>query len=360
MPASRGHRMRASLGGDPSIISDLYIDDAGVVAIAAPTVKSPGAQRTLAATSALRDAGVDVHDEKGHDDALDEKVWGCAFYRHIVGSERDRMTEIVALSWALAFAPAVVPEALASLIGYWSHALLFRRAGYAVLQESYAVARDPSRVPIALPLSVRDELIALACLAPLLYTDLRAPVSATVVATDATLTRGAAVSAVVPLLTARRLFSGAEFRGADARLVDRVDLPDEAAAPAADPVLAATIAAWPWQVRAAYDMDADHINAQELRALVGLIARRCRSSANFKQRLVALLDNLAACGGAAKGRSSSRRMNRLLRRLGAFLLAADIYIAPRYIPSAVNPADPPSRRRSLRAWLTWMRAAAQV
>ena len=108
-------------------------------------------------------------------------------------------------------------------------------------------------------------------------------------------------SAVVPLLTARRLFSGAEFRGADARLVDRVDLPDEAAALAADPVLAATIAAWPWQVRAAYDMDADHINAQELRAFVGLIARRCRSSANFKQRLVALLDNLAACGGAAGG-----------------------------------------------------------
>ena len=90
--------MRASPGGDPSIISDLYIDDAGVVTIAAPTVKSPGAQRTQAATSALRDAGVDVHDEKGHDDALDEKVWGCAFYRHIVGSERGRMTEIVALS----------------------------------------------------------------------------------------------------------------------------------------------------------------------------------------------------------------------------------------------------------------------
>ena len=109
--------MRASPGGDPSIISDLYVDDAGVVAIDAPTVKSPGAQRTQAATAALRDAGVEVHDEKGHDDGLDQKVWGCAFYRHIVGSERERMTEIVALSGALAFAPAVVPAGLASLIG---------------------------------------------------------------------------------------------------------------------------------------------------------------------------------------------------------------------------------------------------
>ena len=358
MPASRGPKMRASLRGDPSIISDLYIDDAGVVAIADPSVKSPGAQRTMAATAALRAAGVEVHDKKGHNDALDEKVWGCAFYRHIVGAERERMVEIVALSWAMAFAPAVVPAALASLIGYWSHALLFRRAGYAVLQDSYEVARDASTAPLPLPLAVRDELLALACLAPLLYSDLRVPVSSTVVATDATPTRGAAASAVVPLLTARRLFAGAEFRGADARLVDRVDLRDVDAAPAADPALAAALAAWPWQVRAAYDMEVDHINAQELRALVGLITRRCRSSANFKQRLVALLDNLAACGAAAKGRSSSRHMNRLLRRLGVFLLAADVYIAPRYIASAVNPADPPSRRRSLSAWLARMRAAA--
>ena len=106
-----------SLAGRRSVHHLLYIDDAGVVAIDAPTVKSPGAQRTQAATAALRDAGVEVHDEKGHDDALDQKVWGCAFYRHIVGSERERMTEIVALSGALAFAPAVVPAALASLIG---------------------------------------------------------------------------------------------------------------------------------------------------------------------------------------------------------------------------------------------------
>ena len=88
MPASGMPRMRASPGGDPSIISNLYIDDAGVVAIAAPTVKSPGAQRTRATTAALRDAGVEVHAEKGHDDAFDQKMWGCAFYRHIVGSER--------------------------------------------------------------------------------------------------------------------------------------------------------------------------------------------------------------------------------------------------------------------------------
>ena len=151
-----------------------------------------------------------------------------------------------------------------------------------MLQDSYVFARDPSTDPLVLPSAVRDELLVRCCVAPLLYSDVSAPVSSTVVATDATPTRGAAVSAVVPQLTARRLFAGAEFRGADARLVERSDLQDEDAATPADPVLAAAIASWPWHVRAGYDMDADHINAQELRALVGLITRRCRSSANFK------------------------------------------------------------------------------
>ena len=194
----------------------------------------------------------------------------------------------------------------------------------------------------------------------MLSTDLRTPVCSTIVATDATVTRGAAVTASVPPITARRLFAGAEFRGADARLIDRVELSDAEAAPPADPAFAAPIAEWSWRVGAAYDMEPDHINAQELRVFVGLVVRRCRSAANSGQRLVALLDNQPATGAAAKGRSSSRRLNRLLRRLGAFLMAAEVYIAPKYLPSAVNPADPPSRRRSLRAWLALARRGGHV
>ena len=260
------------------------------------------------------------------------------------------MQEIVALSWSMAFCEAVVPAALESLVGYWPHSCLFHRPAFAVLQEAYATARSTSSVPVALPGAVRDKLLVLACLAPLLATDLRAPVSSTIVATDAATgvrgsnARAGAATAKVPLSDARRLFAGGEFRGHDARLVGRAELADEDAAVPADPVLAAKLAEWPWHVRAAYGLAHDHINYLELRALVGLITRRCRSSANFGLRLVALLDNQAACGAAAKRRSSSKRLNRLLRRLCAFLLAADVYLALKYIPSAVNPADPPSRQ----------------
>ena len=69
------------------------------------------------------------------------------------------------------------------------------------------------------------------------------------------------------------------FRGSDAHLVDRIDLSDEDAALPADPEFAAAFAQWQWRVTAAYDMEPDHINAQELRVFVNFVVRRCRSTA---------------------------------------------------------------------------------
>ena len=118
MPAGRGPRMRSELGRGVSFINDLYIDDAAVIAMSSPHVRSLCARRTAAATAALDAAGIEVHQEKGHDDQLDSTVWGAAFYRHIVGAERERMCEIDVLTWTLACADSVVPSVLASLLGY--------------------------------------------------------------------------------------------------------------------------------------------------------------------------------------------------------------------------------------------------
>ena len=78
MPAGRGPRMRRAPGQGVALVSDLYIDDAAVIAMSSPHIRSPCAQRTAAATKALRDAGVEVHAETRHDDALDGAVWGGA------------------------------------------------------------------------------------------------------------------------------------------------------------------------------------------------------------------------------------------------------------------------------------------
>ena len=116
----------------------------------------------------------------------------------------------------MACTDAVAPDALATLLGYWSHALLFRRAVFSVSQDAYGTARAPAVGLVLLRQSMRSELLLLACLVPLLSSDLRAPVCSTLVAKDADITRGAAVTAMVPLIIARRLFAGADFCGADA------------------------------------------------------------------------------------------------------------------------------------------------
>ena len=57
MPAVRGPRLRSAPGSGTSLVSDLYIDDAGVIAMASPHARAPCKRRMEAAAGALRDAG---------------------------------------------------------------------------------------------------------------------------------------------------------------------------------------------------------------------------------------------------------------------------------------------------------------
>ena len=59
-----------------------------------------------------------------------------------MSAERERLCEVDVLTWATACAADVEPSALSTLLGYWSHACLFRGAGFAVLQDAYEAARD--------------------------------------------------------------------------------------------------------------------------------------------------------------------------------------------------------------------------
>ena len=52
-----------------------------------------------------------------------------------------------------------------------------------------------------------------------------------------------------------------------------------------------------------------------------------------------ILDSLVAAGVLAKGRSSSKRLNRPARRAMAWLLAADRYVVPLWTISKWNFAD---------------------
>ena len=86
-----------------------------------------------------------------------------------------------------------------------------------------------------------------------------------------------------------------------------------------------------------------HIHALELQALFVGLRWRVRSSASLGTRICCFLDSQVALSVAAKGRSSSHQLNRVLRRLNAFCLAANIQPFYVYVHTSMNPADAPSR-----------------
>eukprot|EP00438_Fugacium_kawagutii_P020958 Skav211849 [mRNA] locus=scaffold305:925833:932175:+ [translate_table: standard] len=134
-----------------------------------------------------------------------------------------------------------------------------------------------------------------------------------------------------------------EFRGSDVRLdLQQVYRPDAVARTSIDPHR------WVWEVAQSYPWrGGEHINVLELRAILKGLEWRARSSAFHSCRFLHLSDSQICLSVLCKGRSSSRRINRLLRRVHSLCLALDAYPLWAWISSRLNPADEPSRRQDL-------------
>eukprot|EP00972_Heterocapsa_arctica_P051027 7500289-Heterocapsa_arctica.AAC.1 len=96
---------------------------------------------------------------------------------------------IALIAWVL-LQPACKLKWLQGVVGRWVSDFIVRRPAFACFDQVWIrIARGPERAP--LPAEVRDELLLAACVAPLLYTDMRLPVDPYPVATDASLDGGA-------------------------------------------------------------------------------------------------------------------------------------------------------------------------
>ena len=68
------------------------------------------------------------------------------------------------------------------------------------------------------------------------------------------------------------------------------------------------------------------------------------SEGAFGKRIVILGDNVAVVSAFTKGRSSSSALQAPCKRAAAYELAADLHLYHCWIPTAMNPADAPSRK----------------
>jgi hypothetical protein len=85
-----------------------------------------------------------------------------------------------------------------------------------------------------------------------------------------------------------------------------------------------------------------HINEGELNAFLAMAERRASDATKHGTRYLAILDSQVVRGALGKGRSSSRPINRGLRRAAA-LLISDCYPLLAWTISRWNWADTPSR-----------------
>ena len=101
---------------------------------------------------------------------------------------------------------------------------------------------------------------------------------------------------------------------------------------------------WAWKVvfRHSWKQKA-HINELELRMIVLSVEWMLRRPATCRRRLLHLTDSYVSMSVISKGRSSSRALNRVLRRLAAALLAARLFLLVGHVDSMVNPTDAASR-----------------
>jgi hypothetical protein len=170
--------------------------------------------------------------------------------------------------------------------------------------------------------SVSRELVVMVGLAPILWSSIDSPWFDKVVATDASEIGMGVVSSHLDQHQASDLASGR---------------------PVSDPPPSLdTFHHWTTLVSSGWSVP-EHINVLELRAVSTAIRWVLSSPHSIGRRLLCLSDSQVVVFAVSKGRSSSFQLLRRLRYVSSLVLAAGLQLFMRWIPSAANPADHPSR-----------------
>ena len=93
---------------------------------------------------------------------------------------------------------------------------------------------------------------------------------------------------------------------------------------------------------------ADHINTQECKGYTTVVRRAAASVEAHGTQWLVRLDRAVVRGATAKGRSSSRRLNRVLRSVVCDQLAANVVVGSLPVPTRFNPSDALTRDKRVR------------
>lgn len=93
----------------------------------------------------------------------------------------------------------------------------------------------------------------------------------------------------------------------------------------------------------------NHINIEEARALAWSVRERLVRPGELGHRVLHAVDSTAVAGSVRKGRSSSRQLNRVLRKIFGLALGGNLELFVAWIATSENPADAPSSWYGIRS-----------
>lgn len=102
---------------------------------------------------------------------------------------------------------------------------------------------------------------------------------------------------------------------------------------------------WKWRVITGWKWHSksEHINALELRAILTTMKWRIAHQGVVNSRFLHLTDSLVCLHALSRGRSSSRKLRRILSKINSLTLVSCCHPFWGYVHTSQNPADRPSR-----------------
>eukprot|EP00971_Amphidinium_carterae_P203742 4043333-Amphidinium_carterae.1 len=351
---------------DDAVWSGTYVDDFGQAAILDRRLPAPFDEDSIVARaqcehdsllSGYNRVGIIRKSEKSVVKQKEGTMWGASLSSALktVQSSVEKRHLLVRATLSVCASCRCAAEHMQVLLGHWMHQLLFKREIMSVLATTFSwlhVHRARPRTRVQVPRKVKDELLALCILAPLMHCDLTAPISRWVIATDATLMRGAATVAPLSPMVATTMYLRSDrcpqvmqfVRGEcdeDMFVAKYTQTPDD--------LVHAVVACLSFSTVTSFRFrEIQHVNKQEGLAWRSGIFAAIRRGLIQGSRCVCLLDSAVFTAIIKKGRSSSRRLNSVVRSAMPDLLCHGISALPVWIGTKHNPADDPTRGQRVR------------
>lgn len=319
-----------------------------------PRPSDPDMRQVRAAELAYEHAGLERALHKSFRAELNFKAWGA----EIDGVKGTAGVPIAVRRqvWHL-FSRVVVmgkgtKNLLQRLLGYAAFCFQFRRECFSLQHHVYKYLDSLTDDKVyRFPGFVLDELRGMMLHLPFCCWNMRRSFAEEIIATDATPSSGGATKACLPKALAQKLWKHTEVRGEAVRL-DR-DASEFDWVMGREPREPSRFASQvgeslQWRIASSYHFrHTAHINLQEARAVKREVVRLASAPLSRDRVHFFLNDSRVVVGAFTKGRSSSFRLNGLLRSTLPYLILSRMVLGFLWVETDSNPADHPSRFREL-------------